>query len=300
MENFNTNIYDYTINDIYDVFNVSPKNLTKEKLKLLYKKTLEFHPDKSNLPSRYFIFFSQAYKKLHNHAHTVLFREQTEVNQSVVEMKNIRKKSIDDTEVDKYHITKYVTEREDFNEKFNKAFEKIRPKQQDGYEKLLKTQIDTTTNKPTNTRDLHNLIEQHKQIIHHQPTIQNMIEHNKGSSLIEETKKDFSSPNIFGKFKYEDIKKVHHDETVIPITENDIKKNTEHRATTINTFETQREKQDNTPISKKQALEYFNQLKHTEEEEYERLQHLLKQEEIQSQQFKQQFWSNFLTLSYPS
>ena len=56
------NIDNYTLNDLYNLFNVS--YLDEPSLKTAKQIVLKMHPDKSQLDSKYFLFFSKAYKRL--------------------------------------------------------------------------------------------------------------------------------------------------------------------------------------------------------------------------------------------
>ena len=58
-------IENYKLNDILNLFKV-PMDFNENDLKSAKKKTLMMHPDKSKLPKEYFLFYSNAYKKLFN------------------------------------------------------------------------------------------------------------------------------------------------------------------------------------------------------------------------------------------
>lgn len=59
------NINNYGLDDLFELFNIPKYELTRDALKTAKKKVLLSHPDKSKLDSKYFLFFSAAYKKLY-------------------------------------------------------------------------------------------------------------------------------------------------------------------------------------------------------------------------------------------
>ena len=67
----NTNTLDldidnYNLEDIFNLFKISNKNFNEVDLKRAKQIVLKTHPDKSNLPSNIFIFYSKAYKTLYS------------------------------------------------------------------------------------------------------------------------------------------------------------------------------------------------------------------------------------------
>jgi hypothetical protein len=64
-EELDLNIENYSSKDIYRLFGLDPKNeLTEDLMKSSKKIVLKTHPDKSRLENKYFLFFTEAYKKL--------------------------------------------------------------------------------------------------------------------------------------------------------------------------------------------------------------------------------------------
>jgi hypothetical protein len=56
--NHNLNIESYTLRELCDLFDLDTCDITQDDLKRAKKKVLMMHPDKSNLGSDYFLFFS--------------------------------------------------------------------------------------------------------------------------------------------------------------------------------------------------------------------------------------------------
>ena len=67
MSELDLNIDNYTLNDLYNLFNIPLGNsLDEQLLKNAKQIVLKIHPDKSQLEPKYFIFFSGAYKRLYS------------------------------------------------------------------------------------------------------------------------------------------------------------------------------------------------------------------------------------------
>jgi hypothetical protein len=60
------NIDNYTLNDLYNLFKINTQTLTDDIMKNSKKIVLAMHPDKSRLESKYFLFYSAAYKRLYS------------------------------------------------------------------------------------------------------------------------------------------------------------------------------------------------------------------------------------------
>ena len=63
MNDFNLNLDDYELQDILNLFSIELP-ITFEDLKQAKKTVLKLHPDKSQLPSQFFIFYGEALKVL--------------------------------------------------------------------------------------------------------------------------------------------------------------------------------------------------------------------------------------------
>jgi hypothetical protein len=60
------NIDNYTLNDLYNLFKINTQTLTDDIMKNSKKIVLAMHPDKSQLESKYFLFYSAAYRRLYS------------------------------------------------------------------------------------------------------------------------------------------------------------------------------------------------------------------------------------------
>ena len=105
----------YELNDIYHLFHIT--TITEETLKEAKKIVLQTHPDKSNLDSKFFLFYSKAYKRLYE-----IYEFQN---------KSSQKKQVDNRDykyLDNAHIleSKFGNDAKQFNKWFNDQFVKYK------------------------------------------------------------------------------------------------------------------------------------------------------------------------------
>lgn len=251
-ENLDLNIQNYNLNDLLNLFKLNT-NFTEEDLKNAKKIVLKIHPDKSKLDKKYFLFFSSAYK--------ILFQLYNFKNR--IESKNTEY-YVEEDENNKLLIDK-VLKKDNFNEWFNKEFEKLNIKENDnGYEEWLKSEENMdyrTTTKNNMERDIYEKKKELRSIVKREEikSIQELQDNNiLGLNELQEYSSD-----IFGNFRYEDLKKAHI-ETVIPVTEEDIdERNIFNNLEQLNRY---RNSQNLTPLSLEQANEYLHNIKNNDEE----------------------------------
>ena len=229
------------------------------------------HPDRSGLPKDYFLFFVKAYRILHNIAN----REQKRETNKDIPM---------DTSIDENIIHDFISS-PDFNTRFNKQFEALDIRdedQQSGYEDWLRnTDEKPVSRKPTNLRDMNNLLEQEreKQIQYFGKTnaIITIGDHSSYDILRKRT--PYYDSDIFSSsLPYQDLKKAH-EETLIRVHQSDGHK---HMHMNIDTYQ---KKRDDLPTT-------FHTLEPNTEEHIERSFELAKQEE-QQKRIRKSWWSSF-------
>tara|TARA_B100000424_G_scaffold154226_1_gene117895 strand:- start:3641 stop:4480 length:840 start_codon:yes stop_codon:yes gene_type:complete len=238
MENFDLNLDNYMLKDILKLFHLS-ETFDESDLKKAKRFVHQAHPDKSNLDIKFFIFFSNAYKKLlHVHA----FISQKNKNQSIEYDKS--KETISE-------LQKNLLNDSNFQDTFNKMFNEVHIKdeqEKNGYGEWLKSSDDIYSHD-----DLEKV---KKELKNKQITTKKHIEEldtSYNSSYYDYEKQSYSS-NLFSKLHYEDLKQVH-SETIIPVTHEDYKnvkkyKNVDELKCERNTV--------NTPLSLQQSQEFLN------------------------------------------
>ena len=294
-------INNYDLEDIVKLFKI-PINFDEQDLKRAKQVVLKTHPDKSGLESKYFLFYSKAYKMLYS---LWEFRKKGDVNK---EIRNTEYEDVDKfSEEDKKKILdnlfksdntkiKFKTN-SDFNSWFNEQFEKNKiynENEESGYGDWLKTDeglveinpnVSAATMKTEFDKKKSNI---RALIVNKDVTELNSWNSINASELTREGPGEFSS-DLFSRLPFQDLQKAH-TETVIPVTDEDYDNVPKFK--NVNEYLNHRNKVDIKPLSEQQSQQYLNQQNDRESEKaVRRAYELAKQSEIAKQK-NQEFWGN--------
>lgn len=238
------NIDNYSLEDILNLFKI-PIDFDENDLKHAKKLVLKSHPDKSKLDSKYFLFYSKAYK--------VLF--------SIYEFKNKTKKdqSTDYTplqETPKF-LDKYIKENnlknENFVKWFNEEFEKRKDKEH-GYDDWLKSDEDVETQN-IKFNEMNAFFESKKVVVVHKDVKEYITGNYTSLSLSQEYSSD-----MFGSLNYSDLKEAHKN-SIIPVSMEEYKNKPK------NLEEYKRSRVDIKPLSEKESQQFLDSRQKLEDEE---------------------------------
>ena len=294
-------INNYDLEDIVKLFKI-PINFDEQDLKRAKQVVLKTHPDKSGLESKYFLFYSKAYKMLYS---LWEFRKKGDVNK---EIRNTEYEDVDKfSEEDKKKILdnlfksdntkiKFKTN-SDFNNWFNEQFEKNKiynENEESGYGDWLKTNEGLDEINPNvSAATMKTEFDKKKSSIRALIVQKDVSELNSwnsisASELTREGPGEFSS-DLFSRLPFQDLQKAH-TETVIPVTDEDYSNIPKFK--NVNEYLNHRNKVDTTPLSEQQSQQYLNQQNDKESEKaVRRAYELAKQSEIAKQK-SQSFWGN--------
>jgi hypothetical protein len=234
----------YSLDDLYHLFNIPDGSLTEVSLKDAKQIVLKMHPDKSRLDPKYFLFFSNAYKRLY----------------SIYEFQNksSKKTTTDETyfyESDKvilYNMiekNKNLKDPANFNSWFNQAFEKHRldnPIDQ-GYGDWLKSDDGIMNIQENVTKsNMNEIFEQKKkqiQALSVYSGVTDTFSSNLGGSLL-------SGSDNFTSDGYTDLRQAY-TETLIPVTQEDYNKMPKFNS--MNEYKSHRDRVDVTPLSNEES-----------------------------------------------
>ncbi len=249
MDSLDLNLENYNLTDLLNLFKLDIY-FEEEGLKMAKIMALKTHPDKSQLDQKFFVFFMRAYRRIEQ---IYEFRKKKEQDVYNVEY------SLDTGDIteegDKELLKKLNGKSvKDFNEWFNKMFEKTRVGDGSvdrGYGDWLKSKKDLTDIKVSSTSEFGRYFNSRKkdarELIIHKGVEES--DANVGYNLNREGLEEYSS-NIFSKLNYEDLKKAH-TETVVPVTEEDFLLKEKYK--NVDALTRAREKQDVTAISLDQS-----------------------------------------------
>ena len=291
------NINNYSQKELYKLFGIQDNtSLTKNIMKICKKTVLKTHPDKSKIDSKYFIFFSQAYKRLF-----AIYEFQNKSDSS-----EIKVQVADDTDVyqkdnaialnNLFEQNKDLKKTSNFNEWFNEQFEKhkIEGESQSGYGDWLKSDENVENITKINQSNLSSEIEKRKKqqqsLTEYKGVGRQYFNSTSGSSLVE-FNKDFNSSGLFSSdgMGYTDLKQAYA-ESLIPVTEEDYAKIPKFK--TVDEYNRYRNSQNMTIPDKETSMKQLYQINEQDDQESRALAfHLAKQTETALKQ-NNLFWSN--------
>jgi len=220
-------IHAYSLQELMDLFKIPNKReISTEHIKQAKKITLQMHPDKSQLPPEYFLFYKKAFDIVVKY-----YESQQKISQIVPLEKEIEyeplAKDMNEKEIAKQ--IKKISAEKNFHKKFNDLFD------ENMREKIDTTQNEWFTNEHSifetshvkSVSQMNETLEKIKEQTHSMSIyrgVQNLT-HQGGSSLYGDEKDtdQYISSDPFSKLKYEDLRKVHKDQTVFSISEKDMR-----------------------------------------------------------------------------
>ena len=291
------NLDNYLLEDLFRLFGITSVTLTDDIMREAKKKVLMTHPDKSKQDPKYFLFFSNAYKRLF----------------SIYEFQN---KSIDNKKVkheeyrddDKQHIVDRLMDqktgmsRGQFNSWFNEQFEKNRVENtlETGYGDWLKSDEGVfSENIKVTKNNMNEIFEQQKkqvQALTQYRGVNDMFSSTSvgGTLLGADSVENYGSSNLFGSFGYSDLRQAHV-ESVIPVTMDDYNNMPKYR--NVNDYKSSRDRVDTTPLSEAESRNIlYNRDRQMEEQSAALAYHYAKQSE-KALNASKNVWSDLLKLT---
>jgi hypothetical protein len=219
----NLNIKMYSFKEILELFKLS-YDFDIEQLKQAKMMVLRMHPDKSRLPPDYFLFYKKAFDIVVDY-----YNEKQKVNVSVPHNEIKYESDTPDKAVYK-QVGKTMKEMgtEKFQEKFNKLFEENMVKKRDesvnDWFKKNDPLFEFDDIKSTSGLGMAmDSIKAKSAALTQYKGVENMTSR-MGNDLYEDDSNGYVSCDPFGKLKFDDLRKVHKDQTVFAVSERDFDK----------------------------------------------------------------------------
>lgn len=262
----NLKIQEYNLDELLGLFDLSSYQISLDQLKHAKKRVLMLHPDKSRLGPEYFLFYKQAFDIL-----VQMYNQQNRQTQ-IITSENTKYKPLESTTDKSIHkqvnqtIQKMSTD--DFHHRFNTLFEqnnmgkRVDPKQNEWF-----TQETPHYNLPASV-SVNNLgqtietIKQQQAAVIRYRGVQDMCSSSQmaGGNVYDDkdddTASDYIESDPFSKLKYDDLRKVHKDQTVFAVSEQDFHKIPQYR--TVNELQNARSSQAVTPMDEKRAKQMLD------------------------------------------
>lgn len=232
----NLNIHLYNFNELLNLFGLS-HTISSNDMKNAKKKVLMLHPDKSNLPADYFLFYKKAYDIINTFYENQNKQNNTNVNE------NTHYEPLKQNDLNKstnFRISNAVKEMSttEFQQKFNKLFDENMINKIDNSKNNWFTDnnsiynIDDNVN-ANNMGEIFNKVkETQKGLVKYKGVEQLYVNHSSGTQIYDDLDNDdYVSCDLFSKLKYDDLRKVHKDQTVFNVSEKDIHKVKQYSST---------------------------------------------------------------------
>ena len=285
MATHNLNINTYKLDDILELFHLS-YNVSLDDLKRAKKIVLMTHPDKSKLGPEYFLFYKKAFDVV------VQFYENQHKQNQVVPTEEPKYEPINASNINKSAVRKVTSvinemSPSEFNSKFNQLFDANMSSKPNAERNswFTKDEASYQVDGDVNKQNMGVMFDKMKQqqnstVLSRYRGVENLTS-GSGSNLYDEEDNDeYVQCDPFSKLKFDDLRKVHKDQTVLAVSEKDI--NNVQLYSSIDQYNRVRGQQTLTPLEKSEAERLLS---------------------TQEQQFKQrimqkEYQSNLRTMEY--
>lgn len=224
----NLNINMYSFKELLDLFQLDYK-MTIDDMKRAKMMVLKMHPDKSRLPPDYFLFYKKAFDMIVQY-----YNDSVKINTEVPTEEQVYKPNDTDKRVAKtVHKTMNEMGENQFQDKFNQLFEKHMKKPVRNTNDWFKNndplyQFDNISSVNGLAGAVESIKQKNAAIIQYNG-VQNMSSGGPAFGNLyddeeNETSNTYVTCDPFSKLKFDDLRKVHKDQTVLAVSESDFSK----------------------------------------------------------------------------
>lgn len=296
----NLNIQSYSFNEILELFDIT-HDMNIDDLKRAKKKVLMTHPDKSRLPSEYFLFYKKAFEQVVQY-----FENRQKTNQVVpntpIEYKGHAQNDRNNDKQIRKNIQKMDVS--DFQRRFNHLFEENMTKRPDSTRNQWFSSEDPAVayKGPANVAGMNQAFDQIKQnsaALSKYSGVNELYSHSCANPFYDDV--DDEDPNTyissdpFGKLKFDDLRKVHKDQTVLAVSERDYDKMAKYQS--VDQFMRAQKSVNLDPMEKPAAEKWLLEKERMKVERMSQLAHESKLRTMQYEEKNKRFLANFLRLS---
>jgi hypothetical protein len=296
---YNLDVHMYNFDEILALFDLTSRSIISlEDMKRAKKKVLMTHPDKSKLGPEYFLFYKKAFDMVVRY-----YENQNKQNQVVEEKKY---EPIKAQEVAKKTVNSIIKEmnQEEFQRKFNDLFDANMLQKPDSRrnEWFSKDEADYKTDESVNVQNMGQVFDKIKD-----SQSQTMLSKYKGVENLcigpgtrlydmdEDEEDEYVTTDPFSKLKYDDLRKVHKDQTVFLVSERDFAK--VQKYTSTDHLMRERGKQSLNPLEKTDAERIISQQEQQYKERILNKEHASNLRTMQYEEKNRAVLSNFLRLT---
>jgi hypothetical protein len=279
----NLDIYSYSFPDILDLFHLSP-NFGENDLKRAKLIALKTHPDKSGLPPQYFLFYKKAFDIVldyykNNQKTTVKVPDVNPVySTGQCPIKSV-KNSINNSILESSKNVDKNTKK--FNDRFNELYEKnmVKPVNSERNQWFKdETPVFQNINiENKSVAGIHSAIDQIKErsaAVSLYRGVQELVLPSSCTSFYDEDEAEdgqYITTDPFSKLKFDDLRKVHKDQTVLAVSERDFSKIQTYGS--VDAIKASRGQQMLTPMEKQEAERVLREKEYQKQKLMEQRQH---------------------------
>jgi hypothetical protein len=300
-QNHNLNLQSYSLDEVLGLFDLTTYQISLEEMRRAKKKVLMLHPDKSRMDPIYYHFYREAYAIV-----LQFYENQNRQNQQITE-DTTKYKPLEHGQnkatTTKISETINSMKPKEFHNRFNELFEQNEmidrpdPKRNDWF--VQENAIYSTPEGKVSEKNIGQHFEEIKKqnaAITKYRGVQDMISNSStnSSSLYDDQNDTYVSSDPFSKLKFDDLRKVHKDQTIFAVSENDFKNVQTYKS--VDEFNRARSQYSYDPIEKEKAQKMLDDQERITREQMMRQQY---DASIKSQQYiqkNQTVLSNFLQL----
>ena len=223
---YNLDIHMYSLHDLLGLFDLT-YSITLEDMKRAKKKVLMTHPDKSKLAPEYFLFYKKAFDII-----VKFYDNQNKQNQLVTTEKRVYDATHSSTNKETIRtVSKNIQsmDKQKFNETFNQLFDKnmVDKKKPDRNQWFTDENAIYDNNEKVSTQNMGQVFDKIKDtqrgLIKYKGVENLYMKSDFGNSIYDDENDDiYMSSDPFSKLKFDDLRKVHKDQTVFGVSEKDI------------------------------------------------------------------------------
>jgi hypothetical protein len=298
----NLDVHMYSLEELLGLFNLTYQ-ISIDDLKRAKKTVLMTHPDKSKLPSNYFLFYKKAFDII------VQYYENQHKQNKVVPTEKTNYEPIKSNDFN-HSTTKKVSSVinemsvRDFQNTFNKLFDENMSNKPDKMrnEWFSKEEPIHQVTGNVSVSNMGQMFDQMKEsnsgtALSQYRGVENLyVNSGTGSRLYDDDDDDsqYVSCDPFSKLKYDDLRKVHKDQTMFAVSERDINKVKQYSS--VDHFMNERGKQSLTPIDKTSAEQMLSKQEQQFRENLMKKEHASKLQTLQYAEKNKSILSSFLQL----
>jgi hypothetical protein len=291
----------YKLNELLDLFGLT-YDITIDDLKRAKKVVLMTHPDKSKLSPEYFLFYKKAFDII-----VQFYENQTKQERAIpkeeIKYQNMNPNGYDKSSSNKIMNTINEMSKNDFQQRFNQLFEENMTQKPNPTRNEWFTQDEAIYRAPENinSKNMGQVFQRFKdensnQMLSKYRGVENLTIQTGSGFYEDDNDQDdqYVCSDPFSKLKFDDLRKVHKDQTIFVVSEHDYQKVPQFSS--VDHYVRERNKESMTPLEKEKAELMLSQQDRQYRETMMKKEHAAKLKSMEYEQKNKIVLGNFMRL----